>query len=66
MILLGIITLQEQVQLVYGLGQTAIATVTGGHSTVTAAQWNALLTGIDNIANHTNDSMTARTASYSR
>ena len=48
--------------LAYGLGQTAINTVTGGHSTVTAAQWNSLLTGIDNIANHTNDSMTTRTA----
>ena len=46
----------------YGLGQTAIPVVTGGHSTVTAAQWNSLLTGIDNIANHTNDSMTTRTA----
>ena len=46
---------------VYGLGQTAIATVTAGHSTITAAHWNSLLTGIDNIANHTNDSMTART-----
>ena len=45
----------------YGLGQTEIATVTGGHSTITAAHWNALMTGIDNIANHTNDSMTART-----
>ena len=45
----------------YGLGQTAINTVTGGHSTITAAHWNALMTGIDNIANHTNDSMTART-----
>ena len=47
--------------LAYGLGQTHIATVTGGHSTITAAHWNALMTGIDNIANHTNDSMTART-----
>jgi len=46
----------------YGLGQTAIPVVTGGHSTITAAQWNSLLTGIDNIANHTNDSMTTRTA----
>mgnify|MGYP000902173234 CR=1 FL=1 len=46
----------------YGLGQTEIPTVTGGHSTITAAQWNTLLTAIDNIANHTNDSMTTRTA----
>lgn len=45
----------------YGLGQTHIATVTGGATTITASQWNNLLTGIDNIANHTNDTMTART-----
>ena len=46
----------------YGLGQTHIATVTGGATTITATQFNTLLTGIDNIANHTNDTMTARTA----
>lgn len=46
----------------YGLGQTHIATVTGGSTTITASQWNTLLTGIDTIANHTNDSMTARTS----
>lgn len=48
----------------YGLGQTAIPTVAGGAdsgTTITAAHWNALLTGIDNIANHTNVSVTART-----
>ena len=47
--------------LAYGLGQTAINTVTGGHSMITAAHWNSLLTGMDNIGNHTNDSLTART-----
>ena len=46
----------------YGLGQTHIATVTAGSTTITASQWNTLLTGIDTIANHTNDSMTARTS----
>ena len=49
---------------VYGLGQTHIATVQGGNNsgtTITASQWNTLFTGIDNIANHTNDTMTART-----
>ena len=46
----------------YGLGQTHIATVTGGSSTITASQWNSLLTGIDNIGNHTNDTLTARTS----
>ena len=47
---------------VYGLGQTEIAAVSGGSTTITAAQWNSLLTGMINIANHTNDSLTARTA----
>tara|TARA_B100000214_G_scaffold332187_1_gene273547 strand:+ start:405 stop:1370 length:966 start_codon:yes stop_codon:yes gene_type:complete len=48
----------------YGLGQTHLAEVSGNDNstTITAAQWNALLTGIDNIGNHTNDSLTARTA----
>jgi hypothetical protein len=47
----------------YGLGQTELATVAGNDNktTITAAQWNALMTGIINIANHTNDSITART-----
>ena len=47
---------------VYGLGQTHIATVTGGSTTITASQWNTLLTGIDNIGNHTNDTLTARSS----
>ena len=46
---------------VYGLGQTEIAQVTAGAGTITAAQFNSPLTGIDNIANHTNASVTART-----
>ena len=46
----------------YGLGQTHIATVDAESTTITAAQFNTLLTAIDNIANHTNDTMTARTA----
>ena len=49
---------------VYGLGQTELATVQGGTdsgTTVTAASWNSLLTALDNIANHTNASVTART-----
>ena len=46
---------------VYGLGQTEIGEVSGGSTTVTAAQFNSLITGIINIANHTNDSPTART-----
>ena len=46
----------------YGLGQTHIATVDGGSTTIKATDWNTLLTAMDNIANHTNDSLTARTA----
>ena len=48
---------------VYGLGQTAIAAVTGGATTVTAAQFNSLMTGIINIADHCQDTgnITART-----
>ena len=41
---------------IYGLGQTHIATQAAG-DTITAAQWNALFTGMDNVANHTNDSI---------
>ena len=46
---------------VYGLGQATIPSVVAGDNTITASQWNTLLAGIDNVANHTNDSMTART-----
>ena len=49
----------------YGLGQTHIATVSGGSTTITASQWNTLLTAITNIANHTNDTITARTCHIS-
>jgi len=45
----------------YGLGQTELAQVSAGDSNeIKAASWNSLLAGIDNIANHTNDSMTTR------
>tara|TARA_R110000803_G_scaffold201467_1_gene266266 strand:- start:72 stop:1046 length:975 start_codon:yes stop_codon:yes gene_type:complete len=46
----------------YGLGQAHLVEVTPNATTITAAQWNALLTAMDNVANHTNDSLTARTA----
>ena len=42
----------------YGLGQTEIATNVAG-DTITAAEWNSLFTGMDNIANHTNDTLTS-------
>jgi hypothetical protein len=45
----------------YGLGQSTISTVSAGN-TITAAQWNSLLTGMTNIANHTNDTLTSTTA----
>ena len=44
-----------------GLGQTNITTVSAS-DTITAAQWNSLWTAMDNIANHTNDSLTSATA----
>ena len=47
---------------VYGLGQTAIATVSAG-DTIAASSWNALFTGLDNIANHTNVSITSSSVS---
>jgi hypothetical protein len=47
--------------LAYGLGQTALATV-GAGDTVTASQWNTLFTGMDNVANHTNDTLTSTAA----
>ena len=44
-----------------GLGQTELATV-GAGDTVTAAQWNSLFTAMDNVANHTNDSLSSTAA----
>ena len=45
----------------YGLGQSPIATVTATN-TITAAQFNSLFTGMSNIANHTNDTLTSTAA----
>ena len=42
---------------VYGLGQTEIQTVTGGATTITAAQFNALFTGMINIGNHSTNNI---------
>ena len=47
---------------VYGLNQSSISTVSAG-GTVQASQWNSLFTGLDNIANHTNVSITASSVS---
>ena len=46
----------------YGLNQSSISTVSAG-GTVQASQWNSLFTGMDNIANHTNTSITASSVS---
>jgi hypothetical protein len=46
----------------YGLNQSSISTVSAG-GTVNASQWNSLFTGLDNIANHTNVSITASSVS---
>jgi len=43
----------------YGLGQTHIATI-GAGDTILASHWNTLFTGMDNIGNHTNDTLTTR------
>tara|TARA_B100000424_G_scaffold233003_1_gene196115 strand:+ start:84 stop:1082 length:999 start_codon:yes stop_codon:yes gene_type:complete len=44
-----------------GLGQSTIGVVNAG-DTITAAQWNALFTAMDNVANHTNTSLTSTAA----
>jgi hypothetical protein len=47
---------------VYGLGLTELEVVSGGSErTITAATWNALISGLTNLGNHTNDSLTAMT-----
>ena len=45
----------------YGLGQTELVGVSDG-TLVTAAKWNALFTAMDNVANHTNDTLTSTAA----
>lgn len=47
---------------VYGLNQSTISTVSAG-DTINASHWNSLFTGMDNIANHTNTSITASSVS---
>ena len=47
---------------VYGMGQAAISAVSAG-AAISASQWNTLFTGLDNIANHTNVSITASSVS---
>jgi len=46
----------------YGLNQSSISTVNAGDA-IAASSWNALFTGLDNIANHTNVSITSSSVS---
>jgi len=45
----------------YGLGLTALTGTSAG-VTIQASQWNSLFTGMDNVANHTNDTLTSTAA----
>jgi len=45
----------------WGLGQTALSSVAVGEN-ITAAQWNSLFAAMDNVANHTNDTLTSTAA----
>ena len=47
--------------MVYGLGQTELSSV-GSADVIQAAQWNSLFTFMNNIANHSNDTLTSTTA----
>jgi hypothetical protein len=46
----------------YGLNQSSITTVNAG-DTINASSWNTLFTGLDNISNHTNQSITSSSVS---
>ena len=48
-------------ELQYGLGESAVATVSAG-GTIQASEWNALFTGMTTIAGHTADTLTSRSA----
>jgi len=47
---------------IYGLNQSTISTVSAG-DTIAASHWNSLFTGMDNIANHLNRSITSSSVS---
>jgi len=44
--------------LYHGMGQSTLAIVAPGQQ-ITATQWNSLFTAMDNLANHTNDTLTS-------
>jgi hypothetical protein len=54
----GINHIMGQGDLYHGLGQTSLNTVATGEK-ITATQWNSLFTAMDNIANHTNNTLTS-------
>jgi len=45
----------------YGLGESAVATVSAG-DTINASHWNTLFTNMSTIAGHTGDTLTSRSA----
>ena len=45
----------------HGLGQTALNDVAAGEK-IAAAQWNSLFSAMDNVANHTNDTLSSTEA----
>ena len=45
----------------WGLGQTELSAVVVGDK-ITAAQWNSLFSAMDNVANHTNDTLSSTDA----
>ena len=47
---------------IYGLNQSTISTVSAG-DTINASHWNTLITGMDNVANHLNRSITSSSVS---
>jgi len=54
----GINHIAGEGELYHGLGQTPLNIVAVGQE-VTATQWNSLFTFMDNVANHTNDTLTS-------
>ena len=45
-------------ELFHGLGEVTIPIISTGQE-ITATQWNSLFTAMDNLANHTNDTLTS-------
>ena len=54
----GINHIIGQGELYHGLGEVGVTAISQGQE-VTATQWNSLFTAMDNLANHTNDTLTS-------